>query len=420
MTKLFLCIFILSIFISCEENKSADSNIFQIGTKKNESGRAIISDNYGNVYITGYSEGNLDQNINFGESDVFLMKVDNNGYKKWVKQFGTNSYDIGTSVLIDEIGNIFVGGYTWGNLNENINMGSSDSFLTKFDQNGNIIWTKQWGTRFEDRCYSIKLDKSENIYLLGYSETEFNEETNSGDRNIFLVKYNKDGILQWTKEFGSIDFDEGTSIAIDTNENIYITGYTWGDIVENIYSDTNGSDIFLMKLDSNGNNIWVKQFNSIGTQIGYSVITDNEDNIFLEGITESSFENNLHIGFSDVVLMKFDSNGNNLWTKEFGSNSYDEGKSIIIDNQKNIFIVGNTQGSFNEFENKGKRDIFLTKLDNLGNIIWTKQWGTNNHDNGNSVTINNNKIFITGDTEGELNNKKNNGEKDMFLMILNE
>jgi len=196
-----------------------NSNIYlsfsqNIGGEQEESGSSIIVDNIGNIYVTGSTFGSLGA-TNAGvcttqtgcPSDIFLIKWNSSGVKQWTKQWGTTASDSGNSVAVDSLGNVFVVG----------------SKLLKYDTDGNIIWVKSILGN------SIKIDNNDNLYILL--------------NNSSLSKYTNNGDLLWTKSIVS-----SNSFALDNAGNIYITGSTTIGLDGN--TNAGGSDVFLIKFEA--------------------------------------------------------------------------------------------------------------------------------------------------------------------------
>jgi hypothetical protein len=99
-------------------------------------------------------------------------------------------------VTVDSSNNIYVMGYTEGGLDGNTNSGENDTFLVKYNSNGTKQWTRQLGTSEQDLGFGVTVDSSDNIYLTGITSGSLDGNTNSGSNDIFLVKYNSDGVLQ--------------------------------------------------------------------------------------------------------------------------------------------------------------------------------------------------------------------------------
>jgi hypothetical protein len=140
----------------------------------------------GNAYISGHTDGDLG-GLNAGDRDVFLSKFDSSGAELWTTQIGTSGYDESLSVAVDASGNAYVSGVTRGDLG-GPSAGYYDAFLSKFDSDGNEVWTAQIGTDVNDGAHSVALDASGNAYISGYTYGDFGG-ANAGGRDVFLVKY---------------------------------------------------------------------------------------------------------------------------------------------------------------------------------------------------------------------------------------
>jgi len=195
------------------------------------------------------------------------------------KQLGTSSKDYGTSVTTDSSGNIYVTGYTEGGLDGNTNSGESDIFLVKYSSSGSELRPKQLGTSSSDSGNGVITDSSGNIYVTGYTLGGLDGNTNSGSYDMFLVKYNSSGTKQWTKQLGTSSSDSGNGVTTDSSGNIYVTGSTGGGLDGN----TNyGNDC----------SVPPRFWNSI---------------------------NNC----SDIFIVKYNSSGTKQWTKQLGTSSGD-------------------------------------------------------------------------------------------------
>ena len=202
---LFLSTFISLTIISCGSSDDASTSTGntttslwtkQLGTSSSDGGSGVTTDSSGNVYVTGYTLGGLDGNTNSGSYDMFLVKYNSSGTKQWTKQLGSSGWDWGNGVTTDSSGNIYVTGYTNGGLDGNTNSGYGDIFLVKFNSSGTKQWTKQLGTSSSDSGNGVITDSSGNIYVTGYTLGGLDGNTSSGNKDIFLVKYNSDGVKQ--------------------------------------------------------------------------------------------------------------------------------------------------------------------------------------------------------------------------------
>jgi hypothetical protein len=162
-----------------------------------------------------------------GNSFAFLAKYDNSGELLWTRQLGTGMGDISLSVASDRSGNAYISGYTKGNIS-GLNAGGDDAFLAKYDGSGALLWTRQLGTSTHDWSYSVAIDDSGNAYITGWTDGNIGGP-NDGGHDAFLAKYDPSGTLLWTRQMGTSNHDFGMSVAID-GENAYISGETWGSL----------------------------------------------------------------------------------------------------------------------------------------------------------------------------------------------
>lgn len=261
------------------------------------------------------------------------------------------------------------------------------------------VWTKQWGTTLYDEGIDVGVDTSGNIYVTGRSG---GYAGGVGGYDVFLKKYASDGTELWAKKIGSATSnDEGYSIAIDSSGNIYVTGTTNGGV--DGFQNFGGYDVFLTKYDSLGNKLWTKQWGSSSDDYGKSVAIDNSGNIYVLGSTRGSIDGKTNYGGFDIFLTKYNSSGEYLGTIQWGSSSDDYAYGISVDTLGNIYVTGYTWGGLDGNINFGGYDVFLTKYLSLTNKLWTKQWGSSSNDYGYSVALDNSgNIFVTGSISGNV------------------
>ena len=193
-------------------------------------GQGVAADAAGNVFISGFTEGDL-YGFNAGPADsydAFLSKYDTSGNPLWTRQLGTSSYDLGTSVASDGAGNVFISGYTDGDL-DGTNAGSHDAFLSKYDTLGNPVWTRQLGTSDNDVSWAVATDAVGNIFISGLTEGDL-YGSNAGGEDAFLSKYDTLGNLLWTHQIGTSSNDDSRGMAVDVMGNVFISGYTFGSL----------------------------------------------------------------------------------------------------------------------------------------------------------------------------------------------
>jgi hypothetical protein len=310
----------------------------------------------------------------------------------WGKQFGTDKYESGFNTLTDQSGNVYVVGYTTGDLSGK-SFGKTDSFITKLDSTGNVIWTKQFGTPEDDWLLDLTIDNTGNLYVTG-ATTGVLEGKNFGKEDIMIVKIADAGNIEWQKQYGTDSTEVGNAVYLDMKGDIYIVGVTKGLIGKSAFGK---ADCFILKLDNNGNKILVSQFGTTGDDVCEGITADEASTLYLCGITTGDLAAK-NKGKSDAFVGKFNSNGEMIKLVQFGTDENDRVGKIAVDKEKNIFAGGSTAGAL-EGVQQGQGDAFLTKMNENLDIIWIRQFGTPKWDGINGLDINekvSDNILVSG------------------------
>ena len=427
------------------------SLLINAGGNGNDLGNALCVDESGNIYITGEfnsSPAIFGSDISlttFGNVDFYIAKYNSAGNIIWAKQGGSGLTDRGFGVVADG-SNIYCAGHFYGKSKfDSITVtatGNLDSFLAKYDTSGNIQWLKQGRSTSQVSINGISLDSSKNIVAIGYfgskSDTTVNFNNvkliSSGNRDIFLVKYNDSGNVLWAKSAGGVGLsDEGESLSIDNADNIYIAGeFKDSASFDNIKVYSNGGiDAFIAKYNSDGDVIWVKHGGGKGSDYAKSIAFVDEDNLYVTGYFDSSATfSGIDItgnDFSDIFIAKYNSNGDLQWIREAASPHVDYGSGITA-NSSGCFVTGKfmgtiTFGTIDLTSINGSEDIFIAKYDPSGNIQFVKQMGGSGKDYGNAITLDkSDNIYITGFFESTANFDDSflvsNGGEDIFIAKL--
>jgi hypothetical protein len=383
----------------------------QLGSTTTDYAYSLAIDSNNNVYITGYTEGSLD-GTNAGSDDAFLAKYDSTGTRLWTRHLGSTSEDVANGVAIDSNDNVYITGHTYGSLDGNTNAGQDDAFLAKYDSTGTRLWTRQLGSTSYDGARGLAIDSNNNVYITGDTESSL-DGTNAGWEDAFLAKYDSTGTIVWTRQLGSTSEDIAYSLAIDSNNNVYITGHTEGSLDG---TNAGSDDAFLAKYDSTGTRLWTRQLGVTSNDRARGVAIDSNNNVYITGSTRGSLDGNTSAGSTDAFLAKYDSTGTIVWTRQLGSISFDLANSVAIDSNNNVYITGYTEGSLDGNTNDGENDdAFLAKYDSTGTRLWTRQLGSTSYERARGVAIDsNNNVYITGHTDGSLGGT-NAGQDDAFL-----
>jgi len=299
-------------------------------------GRSGVQTTDGGYIVTGGTTS-----YGAGDHDVYLIKTDSNGDTLWTRTFGGFDLDWSSSVAqSSDLGYIITGAtYSYG-------AGFDDVYLIKTDSNGDALWTRTFGGTGSEYGTSVCQTTDE-----GYIITGGTASYGASDHDVYLIKTDSVGDTLWTRTFGGIDYDYGTSVVQTTDGGYVITGGTQS------YGAGSG-DVYLIKTDSNGDTLWTRTFGGIYNDWGSSVTQCSDLGYIITSRTES-----YGAGSYDVYLIKTDSTGDTLWTRTFGGINDDWGSSVAQCSDLGYIVTGWT-----ESYGAGSYDVYLIKTDSLGNV----------------------------------------------------
>ena len=299
-------------------------------------------DEVGNQIIQTSDEGYIvcgkTYSFGAGNSDAYLVRLNNNGDTIWTRTFGDIGYDEANSIQqLDDQGFIFTG--------ETESIGGGDLWLMKLDANGNKIWSKTFGGNGYEVGNSLQITADGNYIICG-TTTSFG----NGDGDIWLLKTNSFGDTLWTKTIIGQNSLERVYKVIETSDLGYvITGTSVG-------VGSWWAYLMIIKTDSMGNTDWMNSFSYNSRNTGYD-IKQTGDGFIVVGTTS---ENPIYEG--DVYLIKTDTNGDSLWTKVFITEELESARSLDI-TFDGCYILAGSRNYWNGF---------LLKTDYSGNLIWEK------------------------------------------------
>jgi len=311
-----------------------------IDGQASEEGNSLTQTSDGGYAITG-SYDIVDGEVYTG--DVYVVKLDAKGNLQWTKTIGGPGYEIGFSLIQTADGGYAIAGST-----QSFGAGQLDVYAVKLDANGNLQWTKTIGGPGIEEGYSL-IQTADGGYAIAGETYSFG----AGEKDVYVVKLDANGNLQWTKTIGGPESEEGNSL-IQTSDGGYAIAGTYG-LVD--YEGIHPVDVYVFKLDANGNLQWTKTIGGPDSEEGNSLIQTSDGGYAIAGKT-----NSFGAGGYDVYVVKLDAHGNLQWTKTIGGPSYEIGYSLIQTSDGGYAIAGYTE-SFSA----GETDVCIVKLDKNGN-----------------------------------------------------
>jgi hypothetical protein len=356
-----------------------------------------------NYILGGYSYSNIsgDKNENSrGLSDYWFIKIDDtSGNLLWQKTIGGNSIDHLTSAKETTDGGYILGGSSSsgisGEKTQN-SRGNDDYWVVKLDENRNIIWDKTYGGTGVDRLTSI-IQTTDGGYLIGgSSDSDISAEKTDNSRgniDIWIIKIDQSGDIMWQKTFGGSNSDWVQSL-IETPDGGYIlAGSSHSNISGEKSENSRGlRDFWVLKIDNSGTIIWQKTIGGNNGDYAKSIIATSDGNYIIGGDSSSNIsgektEKTVN-NSTDVWLLKINDLGQILWQKDIGAESTEAFADIRMTSD-NGFILGIMSYSgisgYKTEASKGDRDYWTVKLDSTGKFEWDKTVGGDSSDQTQSI-----------------------------------
>ncbi|MCT7973780.1 SBBP repeat-containing protein [Laspinema olomoucense] len=401
-------------------------------------GEGIATDNAGNAYVTGVTLSNDFPILNAiqGNSSLshqaFIAKLSNTGSLVYSTLFGGSVFDAARSIAADNNGNVYVTGETtsadfpilnaiqpaYGGTQNNFSLTLGDAFAVKLSSEGQLVYSTYLGGNNDDGGLGIATDGNGNAYITGatYSNNfpiqNGLQSTFGGVQDAFITKLGGDGNLVYSTYIGGTGSELGESIAVDTNQNVYITGTvnapllpvidplpaapaiadrTFSDPSATLLSPENGSprtfsfsppinpfeenlgdsqSAFVTKLANDGSRLIYSLLFGGSNNNGTGIAVDNSGNFYVTGTTNSDnfFKVNAFQGYSgqgDAFVTKFSANGSVEYSTYLGGTAEDTSIGIEVDNAGTVYVAGNTYSpdlpnSLNRFG--GNFNAFVAKI----------------------------------------------------------
>jgi len=422
------------------------------------------------TYLTGFYSADLklyNQDGSFSGKTLtsdgtssFLAKYDKDGNVKWAARQSGDGNDRGYEVSTDRSGNVYLTGYYGSgvlNLYNHDNTlhptplisegNNSESFLAKYDKDGNVKWAARQSGDGNDYGRGVSTDRFGNVYLTGYYDAALNlynhdnttthAPLTSDNSDSFLAKYDKDGTVEWAaRQAGGRD-DHGYGVSTDRSGNVYLTGHYGGNGGDlKLYNHDNTTthppltsegadyDSFLAKYDKDGTVVWAAQQSGDGNDRGYGISADRSGNVYLTGNYGGGNDGVLNLynhdntttrapltseGNFDSFLAKYDKNGTVEWAAQQSGDGNDRGYGISADRSGNVYLTGYYgSGVLNLYNHdntlhptpltiEGNFDSFLAKYDKNGNVEWAARQSGGETDFGHGVsTDRSGNVYLTG------------------------
>ena len=422
----FKIVFFLTFFIIIYCNAQAPAIEWQknFGGSASENGYSIIQTQDGGYIVVGdTNSSNGDITGYHGNTDVWVVKLNSSGIIEWQKALGGTFVDKGNYIIQTQDGGyILVGETSSTNGDVTSNHGEYDVWVVKLNSSGSIEWQKTYGGTLMEQGQSI-VQTQEGGYILVGSTSSTNGDVigNHGEYDVWVVKLNSSGSIEWQKALGGTILDIGKGI-LQIQDGTYIVAGTVRSINGDVIGNHGGGDIWVVKLNSTGSLLWQKTYGG-GTSDGLNSIYATTDGGYAitGGSNSLSGDVTQNQGGYDNWVIKLNSSGTIEWQRTIGGSQTDIGESITQAPDGGFVVVGYTFSNDGDiYGNQGIVDSWIVKLNSTGTIEWQKLLGGSSHDSSSSIvkTLNGSYI-ISGNSnsqDGDLTG--NNGNSDVWVVKL--
>jgi enterochelin esterase-like enzyme len=385
------------------------------GTAGEERAGGVATDAAGNVYQALAAAGSVAGQPYAGDKDLVLVKDSPAGARLWTRELGTIGLERAYGVAVDPAGHVLVTGYTKGDLDgSHAGNTTDDVFVVKFDPDGNRQWLRQFGVpALADRGYAVATDSSGNVYVTGYTRGNL-AATNLGDKDVYLAKLDSNGNELWVRQFGSAGEDKGWGVSA-TADGVRLGGMTSGAMG----TAAGALDGWVARYDGGGSQVWLQQFGTAANEEVWGLTADASGNTYVAAYSAGAFDGPL-AGDKDIVAARFDPAGALTWKDQLGTDLNDKGAAIALDDSGNLYVAGFSDGDLEG--HLGKFDAVLVKYAPDTTREWVRQFGTVEDDGADAfaeanlyLTTHGTTAYVSGLTLGDVDGATQLGLGDVFL-----
>lgn len=371
----------------------------------------------GYALLCSSNSNNGDFTQNNGAKDGGIIRFDASGNLLWAKNYGGSGEEYGRGILqTPDSGFIISCPTSSKNGDFSSNKGDADFGVLKTDKDGIMQWSKNYGGSLSDWPNTIQKTNDGGFILVGTSFSKNGDFIlNKGEGDFALIKIDHSGVKQWSKTYGGSGLDNGRFVLQTMDGGYILVGDTKsknGDFVTNKGEE----DIGVIKTDVDGNILWTKTFGGSKTEFGEFIQQTTDGNYIIAGASASNngvFTQN-HGSF-DFCIIKIDANGNKLWAKNLGGSGYDTGSAIRQTQDGGYIIVGYSGSADGDFsQNNGGGDIGVLKIDPNGLTQWSRNYGGSLSDYGYGIQLTADSGFLmvstSNSSDGDFNQNHGNGD----------
>ncbi|MHA1990620.1 MAG: hypothetical protein ACW981_11515 [Candidatus Hodarchaeales archaeon] len=354
---------------------------------------SLLETSDGGFLLTGFTTS-----YGSGGKDVWLIKTDNIGFQQWNQTFGSTMDDASSKIIETSDGGYVLSGYT---KREESLSGTGEMWLIKLNSTGDKQWDNIFGGRKGEEASSV-IETSDGGFLLVGSSSSVGPQVIDNVlavTDIFIVKTDVNGSEQWENNFGTINFEYANAV-IETSDGGYL--------IAGSGVSFSGFDIWLIKTDNLGQLLWAQTFGGSAGEQASSLIETSDGGYIISGMTGSYGSSSLD---NDMWLIKTDFDGNKKWDQTFGGPGDDGTTSVVETADQGFLLLGWTTKIESGISNQ---DVLLIKTDINGTQLWNQTYGGEKRDFASTIIKLSDGNFLIGGETNSFGSDLNNG--DIWLL----
>lgn len=418
---------VVGLGVLTPERASAQTDFWarQFATSFLEEALGVTMDEDGGIFVVGRTGGILPgQTKGGGASDAYVIKYDSDGTELWVRQFGGVGTDSALDGAADSNGDLYVVGESPGELTGRLFVsGLGGAFVRKYTGDGDELWSRQFGTEVTAIVNGVAVNGAGNVYVAGQADGALPGQSHSGSNDAFVRLYDSSGNELWTLQFGDQGGDFALDVAVDEEGSAYVAGWSRREGPGPGRNSVVEMMAFVRKYDRDGVNIWDVRIEGSGPARATGVKVDGAGNIYVGGWISGALPGQVQVRETDAFLRKYDRNGVETWTRQFGTDDEDRAEALDVDGEGNLFVTGWTRGRFPEQTGLGEEDIyvrtdaFVSRFDSSGREQWTRQFGNRDPQLPHGIVADDlGNLFVVGQTSGRIFGESYHGTTDAFVV----
>jgi hypothetical protein len=299
---------------------------------------------------------------------------------EWQRSYGGTGMDNAKEILQTEDGGFAIlGGSESADIDVSGNYGLIDIWLLKIDAAGDIEWEQHFGGSNYDNAFDMAETADGGFILAGFTTSNDYDITEThGAADAWLIKIAPGGAVQWQKTFGGTGSEQFYGVAVAGDGSFMACGYSNssnGDLTQN----NGGDDLWVVKVDPNGALLWQKTFGGTAEDYANSVAATADDGCIIAGKTNSNngdIPAGSHKGGSDCWILKLDAAGTVQWQKNLGGSGAEIAFDIRgLSDGNYVFLAHSSSLDGDVTGGHGQTDLWIVKLDGSGNIFWSDAIG---------------------------------------------